>query len=244
MTQSRIEQLFLLSKEIVDSVSSEEVEATFKDMQELGIAKPPYNRFTVGLHVGDFFVVYNRKTGEKTRWEGDMSDRLCYYHYDFSSGQYVATMELPAYKTYKAIPNFHEWMLPSDPDDREYYRACSRGTLEALWKLLVVLLATRNVEKHVVHNRLAKFGVGKSKATYTTSLSLGPIVESVYEGKHSPGNGAPRRPHLRRGHIRRQHYGPKNAFEKKIWIEPMFINADETFINNRTAYNVNLGAKP
>jgi hypothetical protein len=46
-------------------------------------------------------------------------------------------------------------------------------------------------------------------------------------------------PHLRRGHIRqRQHYGPGNHFVKKIWIAPVFVNADPDFVNQRAAYNV------
>lgn len=40
-----------------------------------------------------------------------------------------------------------------------------------------------------------------------------------------------------------QHFGPKNELRKKIWIEPVFVNADEDWVAARTAYNVSFGGK-
>lgn len=64
----------------------------------------------------------------------------------------------------------------------------------------------------------------------------GDEVSSTREGE----DGRRVRPHLRRGHVRRQHYGPGREFIRQVFIEPVFVNADEGWIAERTAYNVRM----
>jgi hypothetical protein len=105
---------------------------------------------------------------------------------------------------------------------------------------LIVLLATRNAVKHTTENKLAKLGIGKKnkrRYSYSTTITLPDELELEADPEHHT-QGKPKCPHLRRGHIRRQHWGPARAYEKKVWIAPIFVNADHDFVATRTHYNV------
>jgi hypothetical protein len=111
---------------------------------------------------------------------------------------------------------------------------------DAIAHALIALLATKNVVKSIKHNPLAKHGIGAKKNStkryeYVTTISV--PRELPKDEEHKP-SGNERAPHLRRGHIRRQHYGPGNELIKKIFIAPIFVNADKTWVKQRTAYNV------
>ena len=105
---------------------------------------------------------------------------------------------------------------------------------------LLVALAAKNAVKTTKENKLAKLGIGKKNPknsyAYTTTISIGKITETT-EGEGGSG-GWTVRPHLRRGHIREQRYGPNNQYSKKVFIQPVFVNASGDFINSRAAYNV------
>ena len=67
---------------------------------------------------------------------------------------------------------------------------------------------------------------------------MGEISETHTSNLQDNSHSSPR-PHLRRGHIRNQHYGEGNKEIKKIFIQPVFVNADEGWIENqRKAYVV------
>lgn len=110
-------------------------------------------------------------------------------------------------------------------------------------KILIVLLATRNIVKERTKDKLLSMGIGAKKNNfrplYTTTLTL---PKTVTRDDGQPANvGTSPRPHLRRGHIRHQKYGPKLAFTKMIWVEPCFVNADDQFVSERSAYNTSAG---
>ena len=51
----------------------------------------------------------------------------------------------------------------------------------------------------------------------------------------------PVRPHLRRGHLRNQRIGEGRKEVKQIFIQPVFVNADDGWIENqRKEYRVRL----
>jgi hypothetical protein len=92
---------------------------------------------------------------------------------------------------------------------------------------LIIALATSNIEKKAVLNKMAKLGIGKKKNSSITYLHLPKIL---YVGGTSTGTGQTKRMHLRRGHRRKQPIGPGRTQHKDIWIAPMFINADDAFV--------------
>ncbi len=109
---------------------------------------------------------------------------------------------------------------------------------------LIVMLATRNVRKTTTVDKLAKLGIGRNRKqsakhryTHVTTISL-PRPEEMEDDHEHKATGIAKAPHLRRGHIRNQHYGPKGGYVKRIWIEPVFVNADPDFVSKRTAYNL------
>jgi hypothetical protein len=109
--------------------------------------------------------------------------------------------------------------------------------ISTIYMQLIVMLATRGVEKEVKHSKLARLGIGKARAEYTTTLRIGALHERS-DGTPNP-TSATRCPHLRRGHIRNQAYGPSFEHHKKIWIEPVFVNGDhEEIERHRHHYNV------
>jgi len=113
----------------------------------------------------------------------------------------------------------------------------------SLRKCLIVLLATRNAIKVRTKDKLAALGIGKRKLTsnqkplYTTTITLPHLP--VTDSKGEP-TGRTVSPHLRRGHIRQQAWGPRRSFHKAIWIEPMFVNADPSYVSSRVAYNTSI----
>lgn len=102
-------------------------------------------------------------------------------------------------------------------------------------RLLIGLLATKNIRKDREHNKLAKLGIGKNRFAYTTTLRLPSEFGSEAACAYAARTGHPIRPHLRRGHKRDQWF-PSEGVHKPIWIEPCFVNADGDFVSARSAY--------
>jgi hypothetical protein len=65
-------------------------------------------------------------------------------------------------------------------------------------------------------------------------LNIGKITETYRSNENSSGGNV--RPHLRRGHIRLQRYGEDFKEVKKIFIQPMFVNADKEWIEKQKTY--------
>jgi hypothetical protein len=98
--------------------------------------------------------------------------------------------------------------------------------------LLVVLLATKNADK--VTEAVKKHGPKSRKRPraydYVTTIKIGKITETM---RSDGGGQSSVRPHLRRGHIRNQRVGKGLEEVKPIFISPVFVNADEGWINNQ-----------
>lgn len=247
--------LFILDRATIDSVSDETVRDTVADLKELGLYRLPYPRVSVRMPTaattctdtqpGDFLQEYVLKANRSQhdihfqrdkngRWRPNLSDAHCIelrnLNLDGERSEIWMVHE-------GGDPKWRPYELHARPD--EYDARSSRDTIN----LLITLLATKNILKNTHHNTLAKHGVGCKRPgstkgfEYVTTISVPP--EMGDDEEHPPLNGA-KAPHLRRGHIRRQHYGPRNAFIKKVWIEPCFVNADPSFVSTRRAYNVAL----
>ena len=117
----------------------------------------------------------------------------------------------------------------------------AENTIIHILNLLIVALATKNVDRKNKPNTMAKQAIKptaiKKDYEYTTTLTIGKVLGAEREGGGDTG-GWKVRPHLRRGHIRDQKYGPRLEFTKQIFIQPVFVNAADNLVLHRKAYNV------
>lgn len=236
------QQLFILDRHMLNLVGLEETGRTFSDMEKLGIAKPPYDEFTLQVPMGAVINSSDRGTLDKMALDGDeRAIRLkdaplqVVYRGGFS-GSFAVQVSDSTHKRWRTLDSFlyeHMHLYPLMAQHQEQMANMAKH----LMALLIVLLATRNVERHVTHNRLARLGVGKQQYEYVTTLKIGQVYEE--DGITPVPTGDTRRPHLRRGHIRRQRYGPGYQYVREIWVDPVFVNGYNPNENGgRIAYNV------
>jgi len=228
--------LFRLSSEVIDCFDIDDAVATYDDMREMDLDKDPYYFYCVevntsfilkfsgflGMGNGNFDEI--RTIAAKWIWVFQYQT----YEDNTYTGEIFVT--LPS----GAVANYSESVI-------EYKEANEAITYveQALRCFLILLLATKNVDKKTTLNykRSASPRVQKDSKRYshTTLIKIGKITESYGA---STGLGGRRRPHLRRGHIRTQRFGKGNAEVKKIFIQPVFVNADENWINEQKTYRV------
>jgi hypothetical protein len=97
---------------------------------------------------------------------------------------------------------------------------------------LIVLLATKGVEKHSVKSPSNK--QGEIQTPYSEIIYVRP--EKRFSERGDGTHESPR-PHFRRGHIREQWY-PSLGKHAKVWIEPCLVNADDGFIPEHKTYKL------
>lgn len=254
-------QAFRLSKEIIASTSTEEIKATIADMQELGIAQAPFDQMDILVAEGQILRLYAHEGDDQDRFEASKkrlaeSSKELIFRFDNSQGPAKIVQcfvegkpghyeNLGAWleqdrKAQQAPPGI--FLLREGKRVEEiisYEKALLVVGLDLL-DILIVLLATKNIEKHVKESKLSRLGIGsRPRHQYVTLLSIGACSQRT-DTSTIEDDGVARRPHLRRGHIRNQHHGPRNELLKRIWIQPVFVNADPAWIAERTAYNVSL----
>ena len=226
--------LFKIAANIFESVTFDDVQKTAADMEQLGIYKPPFDEFYIQ---GNWKFIYNllqigtdNSLKEMRSDENPgVTDLIFHYRYD---GKYMHAYILRSFNGVDFIDVPQE-MLEGDD------RAWSEWVAFATVKLLVVLLATKNIKKEVQtcnkpnsRNRRER---KLSQYSSVTTISIGKITETMRSvGAH----GGSVRPHLRRGHIRSQPFGKGRSETKKIFIQPMFINADQGWIDAQKEYRV------
>jgi hypothetical protein len=242
-------QLFVLSDEVWSSIDYNEIYSTYKDMKEMGLDKPPCEKFAVCINanfirkLADF--AGTNLTGDLlgVEWEKTFCNLVVHFNCkkDGIDG-FSAQMFLVKNNEYFDFNVALEFMKRTGRFD--LYIANSdwaKFLMGGVVMVLIVTLATRNAIKEPKISGAMKRLIGKKTLKqnygYVTTISVG----KIYETEASPNTGTPlykRRTHLRRGHIRNQTYGPDRAFMKKIFIEPVFVNADENWVETRKAYKV------
>jgi hypothetical protein len=255
-------QRFVISPEIFKSVSPEEVDATWKDMIDLNIDKPPYHHFDLEIDGSNVFAsnrtivpagtpyhdfedlideaVMKAKIVQEGVFNVIFKINFSENYKEFTIGAYLDNYDGNSYKfEINVEKNLASIRTPKQQID---CRATElEGTACSMLKLLIVLLATKNIEKKIKIDKLAKLGIGKHKHRpyMTTYLHIGKVTESISRsGEPGGATGVHRRPHLRRGHKREQRYGLGLKYTKSIFIQPVFVNADKEWIGDRSEYRV------
>lgn len=234
-------QAFIIGKQILDSVSLDEVAATFSDMRDCNIAQPPYDRFDVIVPPSSIIRLVSKDGPEEMAADEPYVTLRCRFE------GYIAPSSPASFKwlytRHGKTVDLQNFVIVEMQSRKLGHLSGSTETAWAesaamLYQLTVVLLATKNVVKETKECKLLKYGIGnKERNRYTTTIKVGAITEHA-EGHATGGH---KRPHLRRGHVRRQHYGPGHELIKQIFIQPIFVNADEGWIAERTAYNLSGG---
>jgi hypothetical protein len=238
------EHVFCVEGRAYLAMSDEEVKASVAGLKEMDLYHLPFSEGQIILRflISEDHYLEARGLGE--------ADEFTFDHILISrkgEGRRTFKIEMDVGKpTYKDLTPYFEEMPKVIDGNRVIYRFRDRGAPHILYAnkdacrdFLILLLASRGVEKKTKDvSKLRRLGIGKrdQSAAYITTIRLSSNLQRGNAEEAKPG--LPVRPHLRRGHIRHQHYGPNNSQIKKIWIEPVFVNADDDFISSRTAYRI------
>jgi len=246
-----MKQLFRLSSEVLDALTIKEMKSTLIDMMEMGIADVPYKEFAIEVNRKFISKMMNLED-EDSQLQMIESAKKMKIEYDpntqFKLMVIVNGKNYSIHRCYKdewidwdydLLIKYKSHLLDKASYDR--LRNQVKSISANILGILIVLLATKNhvkedrVDKDIARGRYNKKQAYRKDYPITTTISIGKITET-YEGKG--GTGSKKRPHMRRGHIRTQHYGPNRELTQKIFIQPVFVNADEGWIAKRRAYNV------
>lgn len=239
-------QLFILDREMLALVGQKALQETYEEMVREDLAHPPYESYTIQVPMGA--VIRANKKGSLDEMAAQGDERAIRLHdmplqIVIENQTFSIQVSDHSQKRWRTLESFMIECAHLYPTFSEHTKQLQQmaGHIQAL---LIVLLDTSNVEKHVTHNRLARLGVGKQQYEYVTTLKLGKIPDAP-SGDAPHFTGQQRCPHLRRSHVRRQHYGPNNSYVKKIRIKAIFVNGyDPDEGGGRVYYNVKLRKGP
>lgn len=221
-------QLFVLQDDLIAAVSTEEMYETEKGLKEMGLWKQPFDALCIDmsataylrrLHSSEEMFRLARESGiERIRaifqWKDNRSDQFMYVFTHLKNGEHFD--------------------LKIQFEDDEDEQALASWMLS----VLIVSLSVRNVVKNTTATgqNVSRRNATRCFLNYTTLL-LPPASERENDPDH-PATGGQVQPHMRRGHIRNQRHGPHSALTKRIWISPVFVNADPDYVQQRKQYAV------
>ena len=224
--------LFTIDDTVWDSVDTPTVFGTASDLVSMGLFRLPFPTVDVQIHL-------NEKATRKLL----RGDSYCAPCKTFVIRFFTKTDTSDIYDFDVKLQGDREFLSRDEMELRLRRNGVDAQTISNSIKgveyisrvtlaFFVVLLATKNADK--VTESIKKHGPKSRKRPraydYVTTIKIGKITETMRSDGDGQGSV---RPHLRRGHIRNQRVGKGLEEVKPIFISPVFVNADEGWINNQ-----------
>lgn len=224
-----MKQLFTFHNSIWDTLSFNAVYDTATDLKELDLLKPPYEEFDIQATL-DKKILSMVFIGVPLDLDPPVRTFTFRYTYNMKNGSVWERVKLG--DKFYSIDQLATMASKDGGLNREDCVKEVEHISMFLLTSLMVLLATKNAQKTT--EKIKKHGPKSRKRPreydYITTIKIGKITET----QRGDGDGQSSvRPHLRRGHIRNQRVGKGLSEVKPIFIQPCFINADESWINNQ-----------
>jgi len=208
--------LFRIEEKIWDSVDYDTILDTATALEKAGLDQPPYAVFDIQATLNHKIMARLFSGWDKFITRAHPPARTFTFRYEYDKENNHLTTRLKINES---------WL-----DRQNIEKICKLSSF--LNHTLFALLATKNASKTT--EKIKKHGPKSRKRPreydYITTIKIGKITET----QRGDGDGhSSVRPHLRRGHIRNQRVGKGLSEVKPIFIQPCFINADESWINNQ-----------
>ena len=223
---------FYLSNELLDAVDGDDVRATYNDMVELDIARGPFPEYQIVTNYARLVKVRGKEYTHEEMQDISRWSLVSEYKNDELVECWIVWPETPHRRV--ALSKMLKDVELQDPESVSESMEQMDVVTGALSQILIVALATRNHVARRTKNQgiLNRHGIPHGRKEYVTMIFPPETGDSDGDGTGTV------RPHLRRGHIRRQRYGPQLQFERKRWIEPVFVNAHPGAVSERRRYNM------